>query len=150
MLFPALYSYQCIILAKLFDWVQWLFFNTAPWYLTCFKYFMCMRNSFLSCNYYSQIFFFFQVERVNHYAIQFFWVLNVKFQTISYIAIFIFHIFVISFHKLMNSMTYSTFHNLFSTINNMSISVNRYNFTLAFLRLLWMLILVQILLQILI
>ena len=45
----------------------------------------------------------------------------------------IFQVFIISFGVSMNSMAYSTFDTLF-TINSISISFNRSNFTLAFFK----------------
>ena len=53
-----------------------------------------------------------------------------------FIFIIIFYVFVISFYISMNSMTYST-SNTFSTINNISVSINRSTFTLVFFKTAW-------------
>ena len=57
----------------------------------------------------------------------------VEIQRGLFILMIIFHVFIISFGVSMNSMTYSTIDTLF-TINNLSISFNRSNFTLAFFK----------------
>ena len=57
-----------------------------------------------------------------------------------FIFIIMFQVFIISFCVSVNNMTYFT-SDIFFSINNISISVSRSNFTLFFLRLLAMLIL---------
>ena len=57
-----------------------------------------------------------------------------------FIFIIMFQVFIINFGVSVNNMTYFT-SDIFFSINNISISVSRSNFTLVFLRLLAMLIL---------
>ena len=55
---------------------QCIFFNTNPWFYACFKFIMCITFSIS----------FVQVKRINHYEEQFFRLLNISFNKISFIT----------------------------------------------------------------